>query len=54
MSRFGVVSFVPYPKITLEEAIAMLNEEGTEGYMNVNLGAVVVRKEKQTKKVKAK
>ena len=45
MSRFGVVLFIPYPKITLEEAIAMLEEDGTEGYMDGDLEAVVVKKE---------
>lgn len=45
MTKFGVVLFVPYSKITPSEAIAMLDEEGTEGYMDGDLKAVVVQKE---------
>jgi len=43
--RHSVVLFVPYSAITLEEALAMLEEEGAEGYMDGDLEAVVVRKE---------
>ena len=43
--KHSVVLFIPYPKITLSEAVAMLSEEGSEGYMDGDLEAVVVRKE---------
>ena len=43
--KHSVVLFVPYSKVLVEEAIAMLEEEGSEGYMDGDLEAVVVRKE---------
>ena len=47
MSRFGIVLFIPYPKITLSEAVAMLSEEGSEGYFDGDIEAVVIQKEEQ-------
>jgi len=44
MDEFDVVLFIPYSAISLSEAIAMLEEEGSEGYMDGDLEAVVVRK----------
>jgi len=45
--KHSVVLLVPYSAVTLEEAIAMLEEEGTEGYMDGDLEAVVIRKEEK-------